>query len=82
MLRLTLHSAVGDHDHVVALHQTGPTEEESWRTHLASSAITLDWLTGICIWVNEGMCELSLIIVIMSERAHVPYIPEPSISDR
>jgi hypothetical protein len=29
-----LRSAVGDHDHVVALYQTGPTEEESSRTHL------------------------------------------------
>jgi hypothetical protein len=39
---LTLGPGVGDHDRVVALHQTGAAKEESLRTHLASSAIALD----------------------------------------
>ena len=53
---LTLDPSVGDHDRVVALHHTGPAEEESLRTQLASSAIALDRVARICVWMERQLC--------------------------
>jgi hypothetical protein len=44
---VTLSSGVGDHGRVVAMYLTGPTEEESSRTHLVPPSHHLNLCLGV-----------------------------------